>query len=125
MELKEFIETTLLDVIDGVKNAQEKGIKKDAIVSPSHVDGAFERRRTEYNGKDRIITNIDFEVGLTSSDGVEGKAGIGVFLGNFSAGASKKTDIQNISVTNIKFSVSVALPCIETKSTTHFSGSTV
>ena len=119
MELKEFIENTLLQIVDGVKSVQEKGLEKGAIISPSVIDkvAAGYRKVAIYENQMRIFTDVEFEVALTSSDGKEGKGGIGVYFAGIGIGGQEKTDIKNETITNIKFSIPVSLPAIITKTT--------
>ena len=99
MELKEFIEDTLLQIINGVKVVQDKTKETESLaINPESV--------TYSHG------SVDFEVALTKTEGNEGRAGIGVWFGNIGLGGQQKTDTQNVSVNNVKFSVPVILPRI-------------
>jgi hypothetical protein len=112
MELKEFIEETLIQVVEGVKSAQEKAEKSGACISPKGMrTGDSQRYISVGVGNVSIpLTQIDFEIGLTSTEGEKGKSGIGVFLGGIGIGGQGETNTKNVSVTNIKFSVPVLWP---------------
>ena len=113
MELKEFIEETLMQIVEGVKSAQGRGLVFGAVINPGYVD-AKEQRAT-YNSVGYTINEVEFEVTLTVTEGIENKKGIGVAFGNFAIGGQNKSDVNNTSLTKIKFSVPVGLPPIETK----------
>ncbi len=112
MELKDFVEETLLQIIQGVKSAQEKGLKDGAIISPGYID--TKNQRSTYNGTEYTINEVEFEVELTVTEGKENKKGIGVAFGSFAIGGQNKSDANNTSLTKIKFSVPVGLPPIKT-----------
>ena len=110
MELKEFIKNTLLDIVEGVKDAQEKGMELGAIISPNY-------RQTDYtmSYESKPIRIVEFEVGL-SPETMEGGRGIGVSLANV---ASFKLDDNGSqrknNATKIKFDVPIVFPTPEKK----------
>lgn len=108
MELKEFIKETIVQVIDGVIEAQDVSKIKGAQVNP--VDALSANVDEVYMANRQFIGLIKFEVALTSAEEREGKGGIGVWLGNFGVGAQGKTDSKDQSVTNIKFAIPVQFP---------------
>lgn len=66
------------------------------------------------NGKDRLISNIDFNVAVTvrSVDSMEGNAGAGV-LQVFSAKLNAGNESRTEKVSRISFSISVIYPTAE------------
>lgn len=116
MELKEFIKETLVQISEGIVSAQNSCKSLNAVINPSWIDNA-DKGKTKVDGVNRVVSKILFEVALTSSDGTADKAGIGVLFGSFGIGGQKETDTQNISVTSVKFDISVVWPSIETKTT--------
>lgn len=111
MELKEFIKCTLIDIAEGIRSAQEEGLKFGAIINP-------QRSKNELNENIKIkdehytIQNIEFEVGLTIIEGTEKKSGIGVSLGTIELGKNAKKEGNNTSVNNIKFIVPMVMPSV-------------
>ena len=114
MELKEFIEKTLLQVIQGVKSAQSKASELGAVVSPL---GMRTQNKDLYilimQGCSMPLGKIEFEAALTKSESEGGKSGIGVFLGGVGFGGQSDSTTQNHSMTKIKFSVPILLPCFD------------
>ena len=107
MELDKFIEETILQIVKGVKSSQEKAKESGALINPECAMSNGGRVYTQHR---KYIDLIDFEVGLTNVDGKEEKGGIGVFFGGFGIGGSENSDVQNTSITKVKFSVPIILP---------------
>ncbi len=99
MELREFVTTTLKQIIDGIQDAQEY-VEKSG--STAEIVNQFPI--------DRCKTKIEFDVAVTaeSSTTAEGKAGISVF----SIGATTGGQMERLSstVSRIRFPVPVDLP---------------
>ena len=119
MELKEFIEETLVQVFEGVKAAQEKTQGwGDGTINP------FDKDNTDVEG--RLIYSeytdkrfIDFEVSLTKTDTSEKDGGVGakiaVYFGEFSIKGKEKTKNENTSFNKVKFSIPVFYPVNKTR----------
>ena len=110
MELKEFITNVLLDIAEGVKEAQGKGMELGAVISPNYKQTGYEM---SYESKP--IRIVEFEVEL-STETMNGGRGIGVSLANV---ASFKLDDnggqRKNNATKIKFDVPIVLPTPEKK----------
>ena len=98
MELKDFVRDTLLDIVQGVKEAQEVCGVKGAIISP------------------RSVQTVAPKANIEKSD-VSGKGSISAVLAHvgIDLGMSKKIEEGNNNQTVIKFSVPVILPSIDNK----------
>jgi len=108
MELKEFIKTTLVDIVEGIELAQNELKSKNCVINPAERKDTRKRKAT--GSADAYIGDtkeVEFEVALSQIDSAEGKFGLGVWFANIGAGGQTKTDEQNSSVTNIKFSVPI------------------
>jgi hypothetical protein len=110
MELKEFVKETLLQVVQGVKEAQEAAKEYNAAINPLQYKHTTDTVGAKLDDKYHPVQNISFEVSLTSSSDEGNKSGIGVFLGSLSIGTSDTENNKRVSMTNIKFSVPVVLP---------------
>lgn len=107
MELKEFIKETLMQIIEGVEEAQNMLDSKDCIINPKkniNYD-AKTGKANKLESAEKI--NVDFEVVLSKVDKAESKAGIGVLFGNIGIGGHEKTDDSTSSVTSVRFSVPI------------------
>lgn len=54
--------------------------------------------------------NIEFDVGITSTDKSGSSEGIGVFLGSINLGKKNDATNEHVAITKVKFSVPVVLP---------------
>jgi hypothetical protein len=94
MELKKFVEETLLQVMEGVKSAQEKASNYGGRINPSSG----------------MCENIHFDVAITTVEGKNKKEGIGIFVGSLGLGSQGEKENLNSSVSRIKFQVLVDFP---------------
>ena len=111
MDLKDFVTETLMQIIEGIKDAQEKSSELGAIINPRSITGsslsAIVKDRTH------SVQEIGFEVALTSTTDENSKKGIGVALGNVGIGANKTQGEKEVSATSVRFSVPVIFPFID------------
>ena len=105
MELKDFISETLVQIIEGCDDANQR---------VHNENGKFEEDKKLVNpqimGADSPIKNVDFDIALTVSDTGQksGEAGISVLSSLKLAGKSEDTHfIRNVS--RVKFQVPVRL----------------
>ncbi|WP_455674786.1 hypothetical protein [Phocaeicola sp.] len=107
MELKEFIENTLVDIVEGVKSAQERCNTQDVQISPGKVEnGTY--------SKDYGIQKVEFNVVLGMDTGNEktSKGALQVILSNIGIGISSD-DVnmhRNSEQTTVHFTVPIKLP---------------
>ena len=112
MELQEFVEQSLTQIICGVKAAQKSAAEHGAIINPRELSTTLcEDYKTGV-----LAQSCDFDVALTATHGSESKAGLGVFLGGFGAGGQGKEGFESKSLSRIKFSVMLVLPVADDKS---------
>ena len=111
MELKDFITETLTQMMEGVKNAQEKAKEFGAIINPP----------SEYSKEDTIsmrnsigeyqrIQTVEFDVSLTSTSTGDTKKGISVAFAGIGVEGGKGNNEQNAIMNRIKFAIPIALP---------------
>lgn len=99
MELKVFVTETIKEIIEGVVAAQ-----KQIIPQLNHSSDGFVQIGSGN------LSNIDFDISVTSSetDGSENKAG--VFIKVLDIGHKNISTNNNTSTNRIKFSVPVSFP---------------
>lgn len=107
MDLREFIKTTIVQIIGGVNDARfeiENGLPLNAYVAP--VMSAKERNEP---------TAVSFDVAVTATESSDGaaKAGIRVWALELSAGGGVKAGTESVS--RIRFEVPIVLPGAEPK----------
>jgi hypothetical protein len=111
MELKDFVSTTIKQILDGVIAAQEYGSGKSARVNPRNLpvrNNEGEITSTIYRSD--VEHNIEFDVVVTTTEGSQTKSGLGVFVGSVGLGAQGQSSVDNQSVSRIKFSIPVVFP---------------
>lgn len=106
MELKEFIKETLIQIVEGVKEAQKDLKDSNCVINPAiHKD---EKPVVSGMHKENTIpkdVEVHFEVILSQGELSGTKNGIGVMFATIGIGGQTKTDESNSSVTCVKFSV--------------------
>lgn len=110
MELRDFISSTLTQLIDGIANAQEYAKSKGAIINPDDrfVSNFENMSRTEKNLQ--LVHIIEFDVAVTVSENKELKGGIGIVIPELSIGYQGAIDKQKSAVSRIQFSIPIILP---------------
>ncbi|MHB1299673.1 MAG: hypothetical protein ACYCY8_02235 [Burkholderiales bacterium] len=78
MDLKEFIKTTLEQIVEGAASAQETIKARGGIVNPANM--AFKKDGAWNSYNHAMPQEVAFDVGLTSTDKSGSTEGIGVFL---------------------------------------------
>jgi hypothetical protein len=107
MELKEFIKETLVQIVTGVKEAQQLLKTEGALIAPPRESQGKEHWIKDNEGKLRSVELVEFEVGLTSDQDNKSNMKIGVAFGGLSVSNAGRDHIGGRSVTSIRFSVPV------------------
>lgn len=114
MELKDFIKNTLLDIAAAMKETNEDKTT-NMIVNPSTMFKAESNAPyttnsvADKNGL-RYIQKIQFDVAVTSSGAIQGKAGAGINVVGVQIGGGGEVKDEHSNVSHIKFEIPVALP---------------
>ena len=106
MDLKEFVATTLVQIIEGVADAQKVAEEMGAVINPR----ARATASSVTTGQGQAIHLVEFDVALTSIEGRTTSGGGGITVAFVRAGGEKETSATEASVSRVKFSVPVALP---------------
>jgi hypothetical protein len=112
MELKDFIKETLIQIAEGISEAQEVLEDTDCVINPRDIKSEGYDHVVIKN-KRHILQRVNFNIALASTSNSEDKAGIGVMLGAFGLGGNHTSSDGNTSNTNISFSVPVAFPSVD------------
>lgn len=95
---KEFVAHTLLQIIEGVSDAQER-VPSGATINPRPTDG----KRSE-----RSVHNVAFDVAVTVSEGSEARAGAGLMIPAIGLGAHARKSEENTAINRIRFDVPIS-----------------
>ena len=139
MELKTFVEQSLIQIIEGIHDAQKQAHKFRAMINPplapevddkGHTKGPMYRPAAEMlqrvglleTGMGTVADMVEFDVAITvstgktdsSEKGGEAKAGlnISVVSAQFGGGAKSSTQskLEDSRISRVKFRVPVAFP---------------
>ena len=112
MDLKDFVTQTLVQIVDGVKEAESQVKAKGAHLNPSFAGDVrnLPRGGIYHTGSGQLAQFVEFDVALTVAEGTGTKGGIGVFAGPINLGSSGQSTNENVSVSKVKFLVPLALP---------------
>lgn len=110
MELQQFVELALTQIVAGVAAAAVKVGEQGGSLNPSRetIDKVTAWARA---GRGFVpIENIEFDVAVTASDSKEGSAGVGISVFGAKVGATGQGATENTTVSRVKFSVPMVLP---------------
>lgn len=117
MDLREFVETALLDVVSAVGSARNKALELGSIVNPNGVafHGKAEGPAMKGIGVGAgwvTVQDVEFDVAVTAEKGTEtgAKAGISVLSALLHLEAGGKSKQQDTMASRLSFSVPIALP---------------
>ena len=107
MELKNFVKATLVQIAQGVKDAQGEVREIGGSVNP------YERYDTGGMGTHLsrgVVQTVNFDVAITASEGCTSREGIGVVVASIALGKRNESNDQSSSVSRVQFEVPLALP---------------
>ena len=94
---------TLLEIIAGVRDAQDEAESYGAQINP-------------YRGSAGVTRDIEFDVEVSTAEGATTKGGLGVFVGPIGAGTQGQSEAKSHSVGRVRFNVAASLPTQPRKS---------
>ncbi|MBH0048447.1 hypothetical protein [Pseudoalteromonas sp. NZS11_1] len=116
MDLKEFISESIVEIVEGIVDAQSRIKSDDALIVPS-VHNVFTQSKSGgtnlaigWDKKGNLINSVEFDVAVTSSEGTETKGGIGVVAGIVALGSQGKSLENNQSISRLKFRIPISFP---------------
>ena len=91
MEIKDYIAETLVQITQGIKEAQNRLKDEDVIVNPGKTFGSqgdyWIGKQQEHGAVLRRIQEVEMKIGVVSSEEVTGDGGAKVRLGVLNLGA--------------------------------------
>ena len=112
MELRDFVTQALIEIAEGVVQAQlhipptGAQVNPDLTVVPSKGE-SFGMVRTN------PVLMVNFDVAVTASEGTKSKGGIGVVTGIVSLGSTGTSDKSETAVSRLSFRIPLLLPIHE------------
>lgn len=110
MELKDFIKSTISQIIDSVSDLNEVYKDKDATINPLSFVRIKDMQSVQTGSGERLLTNVEFDltVSIDESKNTDGK--VNVMSCVIGGGASKSHTEGNSSISRVRFSIPVVLP---------------
>jgi hypothetical protein len=110
MQLKQFIENALIEIVEGIKAAQDKpGV--GGYIAPDAVGGhQFPSDGGVLNSQRIISTVVKFDMAVTAESEIGGTAGAKLRIAVVEANLGGSGSSKNIQVSRIQFSVPMVMP---------------
>ncbi len=114
MNLKEFVRDTIIQIVDGVREAQVLAERAGAQVIPHlgqlYPPKAAEERFIVVRNSGGLLADLEFDIALTVNEekgtGVAAGGTVAIFGGGLKSGSSSGSE----SVSRIKFHIPIVLP---------------
>jgi len=109
MDIKDFIETSLTQIVEGVNSANTKLKETGAIISSKNVRAL--REGTTLNSITGDLVNlIEFDVAVTVNEIDTANGGVGIKIAGINIGGKLQNESANQTISRIKFSLPLTLP---------------
>lgn len=110
MELKEFITQTLININQGILDAQERTKDSGFLINPKNYKKNNDKNYEVSDGSLSPIQDIEFNIVVNVTEGKDSKIAVGAFTGIFTGGVSNTNQNNNSTQTTIKFNLPVQFP---------------
>ncbi|MBW4048724.1 MAG: hypothetical protein HIU89_12580 [Proteobacteria bacterium] len=111
MELQEFIKQSLVQIVNGMAEAQQEVAAKGASVNPSGLKLKDDQVKGHSVSNDGNVTqHIEFDVAVTTTEGTGTKGGIGVVMGVLALGSQGQSSASSQAISRLKFTIPMLLP---------------
>src|SRR5262245_23531827 len=107
VQLKDFVKSTLIQIAQGVAEAQEEAAGLGAFVNPIRLAGTSGRWDRDTAN---VASTVEFDVAVQATEGTSTKSGIGVAVASLVLGTQVRADESAAATSRIKFSVDILLP---------------
>jgi hypothetical protein len=112
MELKDFVSQSIIQIVDGIVEAQQHCKGKSALVNPSgaRLGSVLAGSSMNLESGGGIIESIGFDISIVAEESTDknGKVRLGVSMMQIGGGASAGS--KDSTTSRIKFSVPVRFP---------------
>jgi len=110
VELRDFISNTLVQIIEGVSNAQEYALSKDAEINPSEGFASNFEKLSRTLKSHRLVHIVEFDVAVTVAESKQLSGGIGIVVPELSIGYRGTIGNEKSAISRIRFSIPLILP---------------
>ncbi|MBU1168962.1 MAG: hypothetical protein KKD44_05290 [Proteobacteria bacterium] len=114
MDLKDFVSGTIVQIVDGIIDAQTQCRSKGVIINPLLATNNTFKDDSAHRTRDgKVAQVVKYDVALTVKDEAEVKGGFAIVAGAFSLGSAGKSGSEDSSISRIRFNVPIVLPSDE------------
>ena len=122
MDLKDFVKESLVQISNGINEANEALEGTGAMVNPLHVTTNSDKSQAygrtgspahDVNGTSRVVEKVDFDVAVVAEAGEQTKAGIKLSIASIGLGADGQSSSKDKSESRIKFTIPVVFPGVD------------
>lgn len=110
MELQTFIEESLKQIVAAVSNAGRASKEHGARLNPQQPQWQYGHGLYFDKTTGAVLSNVEFDIAVTATDGTKTKGGIGVAIASVVLGSQGESAKSNQQVSRIKFNVPIVLP---------------
>jgi hypothetical protein len=111
MELRDFVKEALVQIIEGVRDAQDVIKKPGGKINPiQQYFGEEKHSNTIRDEGGQVIHMVEFDVAITVKEDAAAKGGVGLVVGPIAIGTRADASEQNTSTNRIKFPVPITYP---------------
>jgi hypothetical protein len=118
MDLKDFVKESLVQISQGISEANIALEGTGAVINPQNIrinsENSQAYGRTDFSAKEdprsRVVEKVDFDVSVVVEQGEQTKAGIKLSVASIGLGAGGQSSSADRSESRIKFSVPVVFP---------------
>ena len=120
MDLKEFVKESIVQISNGIEEANSELEGSEAMVNPVYVMtnskdaqgyGRTTKRASDFPNPDsRVLQKLDFDIAVTVEAGQQGSAGAKLSIASIGIGAEGKAESNNRAESRIRFSIPVVFP---------------
>lgn len=118
MDLKEFVSETLISIITGVTEAQEKANEYGAFVNPAGLmrsTSNVSNNAVWDNSTNNYAQSIAFDVAVTAEDSGKGGAKVKVLSGIIGGELGGEKSNKNSVASRVQFSIPILFPAHDIK----------
>lgn len=111
MELQEFVKDSLVQIVRGVRDAQQEiSTTGDAGVISPPIQTEWEKAGYVFAKGGLPVQKVDFDIAVTVAEKTGTKGTIGVVIAAIGLGSQGESSNSKTNDSRIKFSVPIALP---------------
>lgn len=113
MDLQDFVSETIVSIVSGIKDAQEKTKEQGASVNPGGLmrkTDAVSNNSTWDNRTNNFTQPVAFDIAITAEDSAKGGAKVKVLSGLLNGDLGGEKGSKNVLASRIQFTVPVLFP---------------